>query len=232
MDLHTHTIASGHAYGTIRENAQAAADRKLQILGITEHGPGIPGTCDEFYFCNLRSIPRVLNGVEVYFGVEANVDNDGNILLNERWLKRLDYAIVGIHSFTFENRGREENTDALIKTMQHPKVHIISHPDDDHMPLNYERLVKAAKENHVALELNNSSLHKPQSRLNCYDNYRMMLKLAMDYGTYIVVDSDAHDPSAVGNFDLAIPLLEEVGFDESLLTNNDPQKFYELISSK
>ena len=26
-DLHTHTLASGHAYGTIRENAQAAAER-------------------------------------------------------------------------------------------------------------------------------------------------------------------------------------------------------------
>ena len=34
-DLHTHTLASGHAYGTIRENAQAAAERDLRILGIT-----------------------------------------------------------------------------------------------------------------------------------------------------------------------------------------------------
>ena len=25
-DLHTHTLASGHAYGTIREQAQAAAE--------------------------------------------------------------------------------------------------------------------------------------------------------------------------------------------------------------
>ena len=40
-DIHTHTIASGHAYGTIREMAQAAASKKLKILGLTEHAPGI-----------------------------------------------------------------------------------------------------------------------------------------------------------------------------------------------
>ena len=48
MDLHTHTIASGHAYGTVREMAQAAAERGVEILGITEHAPGIPGTAYPF----------------------------------------------------------------------------------------------------------------------------------------------------------------------------------------
>ena len=47
-DIHTHTIASGHAYGTIQEMAQAASERKLQVLGIGEHAPGIPGTADPF----------------------------------------------------------------------------------------------------------------------------------------------------------------------------------------
>ena len=44
-DLHTHTIASGHAYNTIREMARAAADKGLKALGITEHAPKLPGTC-------------------------------------------------------------------------------------------------------------------------------------------------------------------------------------------
>ena len=47
LDVHTHTLASGHAYGTIREMAQAASDKGLKILGITEHAKGIPGTCDD-----------------------------------------------------------------------------------------------------------------------------------------------------------------------------------------
>ena len=53
-DMHMHTLASGHAYGTIREMAQAASEQKMEVIGITEHGPGIPGTCDPFYFCNFE----------------------------------------------------------------------------------------------------------------------------------------------------------------------------------
>ena len=45
IDAHTHTVASGHGYSTIQEMARAAADKGLQVLGITEHGPSIQGTC-------------------------------------------------------------------------------------------------------------------------------------------------------------------------------------------
>ena len=54
LDVHTHTVASGHAYSSLQEMAQAAADKGLKILGITEHGPGIPGTCNPMYFRNMR----------------------------------------------------------------------------------------------------------------------------------------------------------------------------------
>ena len=37
LDVHTHTIASGHAFSTLQEMAQAAADKGLKVLGITEH---------------------------------------------------------------------------------------------------------------------------------------------------------------------------------------------------
>lgn len=39
LDTHTHTLASGHAYNTINEMIQAAADRNLKLLAITEHAP-------------------------------------------------------------------------------------------------------------------------------------------------------------------------------------------------
>jgi len=49
LDVHTHTIASGHAFSTLQEMAQAAAAKGLKLLGITEHSSGIPGTCDPIY---------------------------------------------------------------------------------------------------------------------------------------------------------------------------------------
>ena len=77
--------------------AAAAAEQNLDLLGITEHGPGIPGTCDPIYFCNLAAVPRRLYGVEVFHGCEANVLDDGTLDVPQRYLDRLDYAIVGIH---------------------------------------------------------------------------------------------------------------------------------------
>ena len=50
IDAHTHTVASGHAYSSLQEMAKAAADMELEVLGITEHGPSVPGTCPTLYF--------------------------------------------------------------------------------------------------------------------------------------------------------------------------------------
>lgn len=228
-DIHMHTLASGHAYGTIREMVQAAKDRELRLIGITEHAPGTPGAIDPFYYINLHVIPRNINGIEVIHGCEINVLNSGELSLEQKYIDHLDYAIVGIHSQCYSNEGAEKNTQNLISCMKNEKVHFVSHPDDDHTPLDYETLVPAAKQYAVALELNNSSLIKKEKRLNCYDNYRKMLRLCMQYRSPIIVSSDAHDPSAVGEFTLACRLLEEVGFDEDLILNNDTEKLLQFI---
>lgn len=218
-DIHTHSIASGHAYGTIREMAQAAADKKMKMLGISEHAPGIPGTTDPFYYRNLRVIPRNLYGTVIVHGCEINVLDDGTRSLDDSYLKYLDYAIVGIHRQCYTDQGKERNTDNLIACMQNEKVKLVSHPDDNHTPLDYPRLVQAAKELHVALEVNNSSFTKQEERLGCLENYRSMLQLCEQYRVPVVVSSDAHDPSWVARFDEASAFLEEMHFDPSLLLN-------------
>lgn len=229
-DLHTHTLASGHAYGTIREMAAAAAEQGLEILGITEHAPGIPGTVDPFYYCNLKAVPRVLSGVNLLHGSEINVLSGGKLSLEDKFLSRLDYGIAGIHCQCYEDEGREANTRNLIECIRHPRVRFVSHPDDDHTPLDYHQLVPAAKEYAVALEVNNSSFVKgDMKRLNCTSNIKTMLGLCMDLGVNIIVSSDAHDPSAVGDFGLAMKFLSDFGFNEALILNNDKDKILDFI---
>ena len=221
-DVHTHTLASGHAYGTIREMAQAAAEQGLKILGITEHAPGIPGTVNPFYFCNLKVVPRTLYGVQILHGSEINVLDDGSLSLEQKWIDKLDYAIVGIHTPCYDNAGPKQNTKNLIQCMKNEKVRLISHPDDDRTPLDYPELVQAAKIYHVALEVNNSSLSSKGSRQNCAENYRTMLRYCQELRVPVIVNSDAHDPSAVGRFSQAEHLLERLDFDLSLVLNTDP----------
>ena len=231
LDIHTHTLASGHAYGTIRENALAAKEKGLLGLGISDHAPGTPGTCDPIYFRNIKAVPRNLYGVEIFFGDENNVLDDGSMTLPDDILNLLDYNIVGIHGICYNDQGIEKNTDNLISCMKNPKTFFISHPDDGTWPLDYERLVLAAKENGVALEVNNSSV-KGAWKKNCIENIHTYLKLCMKYQTNIFVGSDAHDPSAIGAFDEAIALLDEVNFDEELIINNSLEKFKNFINYK
>ena len=44
LDIHTHSIVSGHAFSTLQEMAKTASEKGLELLGVTEHAPSIPGT--------------------------------------------------------------------------------------------------------------------------------------------------------------------------------------------
>lgn len=223
-DLHTHSLLSGHAFGTIRELAAEAANRKLQLLGVTEHGPSIPGTVNPLYFSNLCDAPRELYGVQMLYGCEVNILEGGVLDLEKRRLDCLDYAVAGIHYPCYTNMGVVGNTDNVISCMENPKVKFISHPDCDTFPLDYPALVQAAKATHTALEVNNSSLRKPVLRPGCVENYRKMIPLCMEAGVSIIINTDAHDPSAVGDFSLALGMLETMELDEGLILNNDLEK--------
>lgn len=223
-DVHMHSIMSGHAFGTVRELAQMAAQRNLLLIGVTEHGPGIPGTCDPLYFLNITDAPRTLYGVEMLYGSEVNILNDGTVDLDERHLERLDYAVAGIHGLCYDEAGVVKNTDNVISAMANGKVKFISHPDADTFPMDYPALVQGAKEYGVALEVNNSSIRKPKLRPGCIENYHKMLPLCMEYGVPVVVNTDSHDPDQVGDFTMAMKLLEEIGMDENLVLNNDLEK--------
>ena len=72
-DLHTHTVASGHAYCSVNEMAQAAADVGLEMIAITDHGPNMPGGPHLYHFGNIHVVPSVIAGARVLKGVEANI---------------------------------------------------------------------------------------------------------------------------------------------------------------
>lgn len=229
-DLHTHTIASGHAYGTITEMVHAAALKGLPILGITEHAPSMPGTCTEMQFCNFTVIPPVLEGVRLLFGCELNiVDYKGTIDLSERMLKRLSYTIASLHDLCLKSGTKEENTHSVLEVLKNPYVTILGHPDDGKFPLDYEAVVKAAKEHHKMIELNNTSLSPNSSRIHAEENDRIILPLCAAYKVPVIMNSDAHFTTAVGDHHLSEALLKAVDFPEELIANYHPEILKEYI---
>lgn len=219
-DMHTHTLVSGHAYNTINEMIQSASVKNLKMIGITEHAPAMPGSTNMYYFQNLNILERKKNGIEVRYGAELNIiDLKGTTDLDERSFRDLDYCIASLHTTCLTPGSRKENTYALLRAMQHPKVRIIGHPDDGHFPLDYKAIVREAKDTGVLIELNNSSFHPAGFRINAYENDLIILELCIQYGAKIILGSDAHREEDVGEFSLTEPVLAQTGFPQELIVN-------------
>lgn len=233
LDLHTHTIASGHAYNTLREMAKAASDKGLSVLGITEHAPKMPGTCHSFYFHNLKTVPRELYGIRLLLGSEVNImDFEGNIDLEERDLKGMDIIIASLHTPCIKPGSIKENTTAYLKAMENPYVNIIGHPDDGRYPVDYRALVEGAKEKGKVLELNNHSLDPKCFRRDARENDLKMLELCKEYAVPVIMGSDAHFDTLIGEFSMAKKLLEEVDFPEELVLNRSVEALQGHVNVK
>ena len=213
IDLHTHTISSGHAFSTLKENG-------LKIMGLSDHAVTMPGTAHPFYFHNMKVIKEEIDGIRVLKGIEANIiDYDGNLDVEDEVVEILDYMIASVHGPCIKAGNIEENTRAMVKAMDNPKVKVIGHPDDSRFPVDYEKLVLAAKEKNVALEMNNSSLSPKSFRMNGLENYKIILKLCKEHEVKIMLGSDAHIYYDVGRFDNCYKLLKEMDFPEELVWN-------------
>ena len=231
MDLHTHTTMSGHAYNTRTEIIQAAWEKGLQIYGITEHAPAMPGSCHNMYFSNFRVLPRRYKDMTVLYGAELNIlDFGGRVDLPESLLKEMDLTLASIHLPCYLPGTAKENTDAYVEAMKNPYVNIIAHPDDVRFPIDYERLVKAAKEYHVLLEVNNASLSPTSFRGDPRERYRELLQLCMVWKVPVVMDSDAHADVLVGNHEFAEEVLKMAGFPEELVVNYHHELLREYIN--
>lgn len=220
LDVHTHTLVSGHAYSTMREMARAASEKGLELLGITEHAPAMPGSCHELYFRNLKMVDRKMEGIELMLGVELNIlDFEGNVDLPVDLLGKMDIVIASMHMPCFKSGTMEENTRAYRKVLANPYVDIIGHPEDARYPVDFEALVYEAKEQGKLLEMNNNSLDPRCTRQGGYENYCKLLDFCKAYEQPIIVNSDAHTDQLVGKHEEAYALLAEVDFPETLVVN-------------
>lgn len=220
LDVHTHTLVSGHAYSTMREMARAASNKGLELLGITEHAPAMPGTCHELYFRNLKMVERHMEGIDLMLGVELNIlDFEGTVDMKEDLMSKMDIVIASMHVPCIKSGTMEENTRAYLNVMKNPYVDIIGHPEDARYPVDFKELVYAAKEHGKLLEVNNNSLDARCTRQGGRENYLKMLELCREYDQPIIVNSDAHVDQLVGRHEAAYAILDEIGFPEELVVN-------------
>ena len=231
IDLHTHALASGHAYSTVKENIEYAKINGLKYYGLSDHGVNMPGGPHIFYFHNLKILPKEIDGIRILKGMEANIiDYDGNIDVEmDQYIRKLDYIIASLHTICLEPGTKEENTRATLNAMDNELVKIIGHPDDGRYELDYEAIVKKAKEKNVLLEVNNSSLSEDSFRPNARENYKKLLTLCKENKVRVILGTDSHICYQVGIFDNAEKLLDELDFPKELVINYNEDEIIEFF---
>lgn len=230
VDLHTHTLASGHAYSTLQENVRHASEIGMKLVAITDHGVTVQGAPNILYFHNLKVIPRVMYGVEVLRGVEANIiDYDGRLDIEKKWLQKLDVVIASCHDICIVPSTKQEHTKGLLAVMDNDDVDIIGHSGNPKYEIDIEQFVAKAKQKNKLIEINNSSLYT--ARKGSESNCLAIAKEAARQGARIIMGSDAHISFDVGNLTKAYELVQKAEIPDELIMNT-PQKIKAYLFEK
>ena len=233
IDLHTHSTASGHALNTVYEIVKEAKERGMGLIGIVEHGPSMEGAPHKGYFWVADQLDE-LYGVRVLLGIEANILNKkGEIDLEGDLLSKQRVVMAGLHSRTpYRNNNLENNTAAMINTMQNPLVQIISHPYRTDFQVDIERVFNEACKTNTLLELNNQVFSQQASHESFLETYKRLIDLSKRYGYPLIAGSDAHVAKKIGEDSWIIAVHKRIGLTEDLLINNRPEELIKWMKKR
>ncbi|PHQ40256.1 DNA polymerase/3'-5' exonuclease PolX [Halorubrum persicum] len=216
-DLHTHTDWSDGGF-SIAEMIEAAAERGYDVHAVTDHaaGPGIFGNTglDEAEIAEqaeaVAAAVSEVDGavaaadsaadsaaadIEVFHGIEANIDAEGAITTDDDTLADLDIVVASPHSAL--GQDSDAATERLIRAVEHPHVDVLGHPTGriinsrPGIAPDVEAVVEAAAAAGTAIEVNANP-----ARLDADGD---AVRIALDAGATIAVNTDAHSPRELDN---------------------------------
>ncbi len=225
--MHCHTLASAHAYSTIQEMAAAARKRGLMAIAVTDHGITMEDAPHPWYFQNQKVLPRVIEGVNVLKGMEANIlDGDGNLDIREEALRGLEWVVASIHYGVPEN-DKEACTNAWFQVAKKDFVRVIGHSGTLKYPYDYEPVIKEFGARGKLVEINVGTFYN--DRRTSIPNCMKILQLCKKHSVPVIVDSDSHFSGGLGKFAPALRLLEEAEFPEELVINAEERRFRNYV---
>jgi histidinol phosphatase-like PHP family hydrolase len=191
VDMHVHTSYSD-GRDSVRDVIEAAESRGLDILAITDHGPGHGSGVTERQVLEIRKVVEMLQPscrVKVLVGIEAEILPTGEVLLADR--EGIDLVLASCHASPSE----EAYYRAVLKAMEDPRVDVLAHhawsaglqfgPIREHE----DRLVELLHDNGKAIEINSK---------HCLPSWDFLAK-CRDAGVKYTIGSDAHRAADVGS---------------------------------
>ena len=232
IDTHTHTVLSGHAWSTMRENITRAKAVGLRGICSTEHSAAVPGAAPEFGTFSLAMVPKEQDGVRVYYGLEADIISvEGKLCPSDRYLEMLEFCIASMHTVATDmQRTKDFCTEAYLAVLENPFVSVIGHADRTSFPCDLEAVVRKAGVQGKMMELNNASLIP--ARIAGRENVVRIARLCMQYDVSVCVCSDAHYDTMIGDVQLVQDLLRELEFPQELVMNRKKERFDRFIEDR
>ena len=199
-DLHMHTTVTD---GRDDLEMMAAAAHQLghSYIAITDHSKALAmaNGLDEHaaleHAARVRALNGRFDGLTLLAGIECDILADGRLDLADDCLAQLDIVVASVHSQF--SQGEEQMTERILKALECPWVDVLGHPTGrrllkrDAFAIDFERVTTAAARHGVALEINSQV-----DRLDLNDAHA---RLAHDRGVSIVISTDAHSTTALGN---------------------------------
>jgi len=199
-DLHMHTTATD-GRDTLEAMAEAARRLGHEYIAVTDHSQSLAmaNGLDERraleHAARIRALNGRIDGLTLLAGIECDVLPDGRMDLSDDCLAQLDVVIASVHSqFAMEEA---QMTDRVLRALECPWVDILGHPTGrlllkrDGYRLNLDRVTTAAAAHGVAMEINCQV-----DRLDLGDAHA---RLARERGVRLVISTDAHSVTALGN---------------------------------
>jgi len=229
-DLHVHSAYSDGS-ASIEDMARAAKARGYRYLGIGDHskGRGVANGLDEKRLARqIREVRRLnerLKGFRVLIGTEVDIRRDGSLDFDDATLAQLDFAVASVHSAF--NIGGDAMTERIIAAMRNPYVDILGHPTGrligrrDPYDLDIERVIQAAAELGVALEINAFP-----DRLDLKDVHA---RRAVEVGADIAINTDSHDPDHLALVEYGVATARRGWVEKKHVLNARPLR--QMLSS-
>lgn len=239
-DMHTHTIASGHAYSTVKENIDAAKEAGIKYLAITDHYFGNGDTLDK-----KNEIARIQYGADRWNSFESDITllSSAEFNINQdvytfEKLNHIPWKPVGLHSWFIDMdittlddlygcfvRAHKKGHNAFVHIERDlhkmakafHEIYETFFTMEDYRAFLYA-IVDYAKENDVWLELNESSIVFNDNG-DTIDRVKLWLFHARENGNKIYLGSDAHYCKEVGHFDNCINMLNALDYPKELILN-------------
>jgi len=192
-DLHCHTTLSD-GRNTLEQMAQAARDRGLEYLAVTDHsathGFGNHVTPDQLraQIETVRALNETLEGFELLIGTETNILPDGSPDYDDDLLAELDWVVGSVH--TSFGMSTAEMTERIVTACEHPWIDVIGHLTgrkiETRAPyaVDTDAVFAAAARTGTMLEINSAPDRRDLNDINA--------RAAKEAGVRILINSDAH----------------------------------------